>query len=435
MPASTLTLTFTATPTLRGTKLEATVVATGNAAPGGLPYLQADKVEYWWSLTNNFATALEADFIEGSPDAVHAGLIEETTYYYWAFVRDVSGNKGAMYPASPTGGVSVVAIGISGLTFGPANGKITASVAANALTVALKTKAGNDPSATDSIFLAQPGTTLTTGEYQIRQIATAVSLTVSNGSALGIANTNVAFSQWLLLFDDVGTPRLGIVNRSSQDGGILSLPETGIASSTAEGGVGGADGNLIYTAVAVTSKPYRIIGYLVWSSGLAAVGVWNVGPDVVRLTTPGVIPGSVVQENFDFGGGGSTTSIIPSDITIPQISEGGPAGLDVPITPTSAANLLEIDVLVHASASVAGEVIIALFKNSESDATAVAVGLVATADKYVPISMKVVVIAGSTSQIGWSVRFGPAGASTAVTGGAKFQGRHLSSIRVRELRG
>jgi len=152
-----------ATPTLRGNKLKATVLATGPAA--NIPNLLLQTVIFYASLTNDFATA--AEVARGNPEALDAGLIEERTYYYWARAIDASGNLGPVYPASPTAGVACKAIGLSGLAFGIANARLTASVAGDALTIALKTSSGNDPTASDPVYLAFRNAALTAGNYDI----------------------------------------------------------------------------------------------------------------------------------------------------------------------------------------------------------------------------------------------------------------------------
>src|SRR6185369_6413000 len=65
------------------------------------------------------------------------------------------------------------------------NAAIAASVGSNALTVALKTKAGTDATSADVVQVAFRSATQATGTYVVRSITGALSVVVSSGSTLG----------------------------------------------------------------------------------------------------------------------------------------------------------------------------------------------------------------------------------------------------------
>lgn len=178
------------------------------------------------------------------------------------------------------------------------NGKLVASVSANALTVALKTLAGTDPSATDPVYVVMHDQTPGAGGYEIVSITDAKSIFISSGSTMGAVSAE-AFRLWFVLFNDNGTTRLGAVNCKAS-AGIFALDEGTQESSTAEGGAGAADSaGVIYTGTAATTEPFRIVGYATWSTGLATAGTWNAAPDIVVLFGPGVKkPGDIVQTVF-----------------------------------------------------------------------------------------------------------------------------------------
>lgn len=157
------------------------------------------------------------------------------------------------------------------------NGVLTASVAGNALTIAIKTKAGTDPASTDPVLAVFRNATLTNGTYVVRSITSALSVTVSSGSTLG--TTDAVQSQVdVLLYDNAGTVGLAIVN----DAGAPSLDEQSLISTTAEGGAGGADSaSVIYSGSAVSNVPYRFIGYVV--STQATAGTWATAPSKLQL--------------------------------------------------------------------------------------------------------------------------------------------------------
>jgi len=108
------------------------------------------------------------------------------------------------------------------------NGYIVASVAGNALTIAIKTLAGTDPSATDPVIVVFRNATLTNGSYVVRSVTAATSLTVPNTATLGTTN-NLLAKLNALLIDNAGTVELAIQNPTGQ----IQLNENGVISTTA----------------------------------------------------------------------------------------------------------------------------------------------------------------------------------------------------------
>lgn len=230
---------------------------------------------------------------------------------------------------------------------GMVNGTIAESHTGGAVTFAVKTLAGTDPSATNPVYLSFRNVTAATGNYSIVALTAALSLTVSAGSTLGAGNTR-PFRAWLVVFNDGGTLRLGIINclvASTTSPLIYPLRGFQIASSTAEGGLGGADSAAVfYTGTAVSSKAYCIIGYAGYESGLTTAGTWDVAPTRIQLsgsTTP--LPGDVVQTlQVQSTTTGSTTSSSYAAMS---------SGITLDIAPSSAANLVEAMTSGGASAS------------------------------------------------------------------------------------
>lgn len=142
---------------------------------------------------------------------------------------------------------------------------IVASVGSNALTVTL------NPTALDF-----RSATLTTGTPVTRTVPTAISLTVSSGSTLGTVNA-VQSDLYILAIDNAGTVELAIVNAS----GGNDLSETGVISTTAEGGAGAADSaSVIYSTTARTNVAYRVVGLV--RSTQATAGTWATAPSLVQ---------------------------------------------------------------------------------------------------------------------------------------------------------
>jgi hypothetical protein len=441
MSSSDITVAaLTASPTLRGNKLAWTY---SDPRSNALPNIGLDMVEVHASTTNDRTTATKVG--EGITDFTHSALIEDATWYYWIKARDYLGSFGSWYPTSSGAGISAKAVAISGLTFTLNNGKLVASVSANALTIAVKTVAGNDASATDPVSIAFQSGVPANGNYSILTLTAALSLTISSGSTLG-AVSGVPFRLWVVLFNDAGTLRLGLQNST---GSSTSVPAPRIyplfdavtAKSFAEGGAGAADGaGNIYTTIAVASALCRIVGTLEWSSGLVTAGTWSSIPDIIKLySAESNKPGSIVQEDIDeFGSVITTTTLVPLDNTIPQSTEGAEFDSRT-FGAQSACNILEVEVLLNVSHSVASGVIAALFKDSGASATASGWTQIPAADALGQVIVKHRFIAGDTSFHDYKVRAGPVVAGTLTVNGTagaqKLNGTLLSSIKVRELVG
>ena len=142
---------------------------------------------------------------------------------------------------------------------------LTATVAANALTVTL------NPTTLDF-----RSTTLTTGVPVSRVMSSAISIVVSSGSTLGTVSA-VQSRIVVLALDNAGTVELAVVNIS----GGNDLTETGLISTTAEGGSGTADSaSVIYSNTARTNVAYRVVGYV--ESTQATAGTWASTPSTVQ---------------------------------------------------------------------------------------------------------------------------------------------------------
>lgn len=323
--------------------------------------------------------------------------------------------------------------------FAVINGSLTVSVAASALTVAVKGQNGSDPSTTNPVYVLFRNVTAATGDFTLMKLTAATSLVVSGGSTLG-TTSSVAFRVWIVGFNDGGTFRLGVINcRSGVN--IFPLSAWGIASSTAEGGAGGADSaHTFYTGTAVSSKPYAVLGYMTWESGLGTAGTWSAGPTRAQLFGHGVpLPGQRVQQQISASGAVATgTTQIPSDNSIPQNTEGDEY-LAQAVTPSSAANVLNIEhrgVYTNSNAS-AVPITTALFQDSTADALASMTGYTVGQALVAIISLAYAMVAGTSSATTLKIRTGAGSAGTTTfngSGGARLQGGVMASfLRVEEV--
>jgi len=193
------------------------------------------------------------------------------------------------------------------------NLQLNASVASNILTVAVKGNNGNDPSTSNPVLVPFRDATAANGDPAWVSITSALSInTNATGASLGTAN-GVPFRLWVVLFNNGGTPVLALwqsVTGGSAPSGIAPLNEGAVQSTTAMSGSATSAG-VFYTpnGTALTSKAFRILGYLDFASGLTTAGTYASAPTAVQLLGPGVKkPGDIVQTQFAYATAASSVS-------------------------------------------------------------------------------------------------------------------------------
>lgn len=160
--------------------------------------------------------------------------------------------------------------------------------------------------------------------------------------------------------------------------------------------------------------------------------------DAVSAVASEKLAGDVVQVvNVQTGAMATGTGVIPWDDTIPQITE-GTEFMTLAITPTSATNVLLIEVDALLNASNVNYLIGALFKNSDADALAAMAVYQEGASRPQPLNFKHKMTAGGASAITFKFRAGTSGASTVTfngeVGARKFGGIIASSITITEIK-
>jgi hypothetical protein len=117
---------------------------------------------------------------------------------------------------------------------------------------------------------------LTSGAVVSRLVSSAISVVVSSGSTLGTVS-GVQSRIVVLALDNAGTVELAVVNIA----GGNNLTETGLITSVAEGGAGGADSATgVYSTTARTNVAYRVVGYV--ESTQATAGTWATAPSTIQ---------------------------------------------------------------------------------------------------------------------------------------------------------
>lgn len=273
------------------------------------------------------------------------------------------------------------------------NLNLSASVAANALTITLSSPA----SLTFRSASPANGTTSTL------DVSSNLSLVISSGSTLGTSN-GVSARIWVVAFNDAGTLRLGAINCRS---GLNIFPlRDGIFSSTAEGGAGGADSaQVIYTGTAVTSKALTVLGYVEITQ--ATAGTWATAPSLVQaLSSRTKLPGDLVQNSATQSGAyASGTTLTPFDDTIPQIGE-GTEFLTASVTPSAGCNLLKIEHSATYASNVANNITAALFRDLGADALSANGQVFSAAGNTITLGLAHIVLAGAVSATTFKIRAG-----------------------------
>lgn len=135
------------------------------------------------------------------------------------------------------------------------------------------------------------------------------------------------------------------------------------------------------------------------------------------------------------GANNSTANTIPWDDTIPQSSE-GLEFFSLAITPANASSLLEIHVEFQGTSSSVAQIIVALFKDSETDArAAVDANVGVGAGQPTKLMLTYHMTAGSTSAMTFKVRAGAATGSLTIngtSGARKLGGVLVSGITIKE---
>ncbi len=225
------------------------------------------------------------------------------------------------------------------------NGAIAASVAGSALTLAIKTLAGADPSASDPVWFVFRSATASSSTPTVIEVTAALSVTIPSGATLGSSNAT-PFKAWVVATNNGGTVALAVINCfTAASNNVFPLGGWGIAGSVV---------NPIANTVAtfygpgsLSNVPYSVLGYFSYETGstLATAGTYSATPTRLELFRPGVwLPGGTVQSNFapfsTTATNASTATYSPS-VTAPT-STSAAVGPTQSITPSSSAHLLRV---------------------------------------------------------------------------------------------
>lgn len=316
----------------------------------------------------------------------------------------------------------------------PINMTIAAAVAANALTISIKTLAGANPSAADPVLIPFRSQTDASGAIVYEQIVGINTITVPDTALLGTSN-GVPFRLWVVRAIHNGTGQVGVINCLSGtnifkltgwQGGV----STGTMNATAD------SAHVMYVGFGGSNYQYAVLGYMTWESGLATAGTWSAAPTRIQTFFPGMaLPGDIVQTIFNESGAVATgTTQIPNDDTIPQSGEGDEY-FSSAIVPSSAANVLRNEAeAMLANSAAAGALTMALF----GDTNALAASSIAIAGAgQQRLSLKHCMLAGQNTSRTMAIRAGCSSAGTTTLNGSasarKFGGVANSFLNIEEV--
>lgn len=236
-------------------------------------------------LAASATTATELGYVNGVTGAIQTQLDAKQ-------LRSTLTTKGDLYVATASATVARQGIGTdshvlvadsnqtNGLKWaapasnydGITNLTLTASLAANAITIDMKTQAGSDATAADPIKISFLSNTVTSATYNHRSVTGALSVTISSGSTLNTVSAKPA-RIYIYAIDNAGTVELAV----SQ----VLYRETAIITTVAEGGAGAADSTSMYSTTARTGVSYRLLAY--FDSTQATAGAWATALTTFRL--------------------------------------------------------------------------------------------------------------------------------------------------------
>lgn len=155
----------------------------------------------------------------------------------------------------------------------PVNYALAASVAGNALTIALKAASGSDATTLNPIRIPFRNATSATGTPVVRSVTGALTTVISSTSTAGHTSAKAEYL-YVYAIDNSGTVELAWSKTRFDDGSVKT--------TVAEGGAGAADsGHILYSTTARSNVPIKLLGRL--KSTQATAGLWATAISEISL--------------------------------------------------------------------------------------------------------------------------------------------------------
>lgn len=153
---------------------------------------------------------------------------------------------------------------------GIVNASVAASVAASALTIAMKQSAGSDCTTSGYGAVQFRSSTLTSGAKVIRQVTAALSLVIPSTATMGFTNA-IPDSLYVYAIDNAGTVELAVSTEDLWDEGLLWTTTALSAGSTSR--------TVLYSTTARSNVAIRFLGRIDITE--ATAGTWATAPTVI----------------------------------------------------------------------------------------------------------------------------------------------------------
>lgn len=193
---------------------------------------------------------------------------------------------------------------------------LAASVAANALTIALKQANGStDPSTgASAVVIGIRSSTLTSGAFNQRSVTAALSLTVPSTATLGTLNALPAYL-FVYAIDNLGTVELAISRKLFSEDQLISTTAIAAASNSA---------TTMYSTAARTNVPFRLIGRMISTQTVA--GTWAAVPTTLAVGDYGALAFMPPTQQVFTSGSGTYTTPVNAKYLIVQMTGAGGGG-------------------------------------------------------------------------------------------------------------
>lgn len=222
---------------------------------------------------------------------------------------------------------------------------------------------------------------------------------------------------------------------SSANAADASADAAASAAAAAVSGKLTASNNLSDLTSVITARTNLGLGTAATTNSTAyATAAQGTKADAALPNAAGV---TIQTVNTQTGAMATGTTTVPWDDTIPQITE-GTEFMTLAITPTSATNILIIEVVATLNASAVNYIIGALFQDSTANALAAAAVYQEGASRAMNMKFTHKMTAGTTSSTTFRFRAGTGGAATLTfngeVGARRLGGVFASSITITEVK-
>jgi hypothetical protein len=165
---------------------------------------------------------------------------------------------------------------------------IAASVAANALTVALKTSTGSDATSATGIEITFRNATATTGTRTNVSAVSALNVVIPQGATLGYANS-ATNNLYIYALNNAGTVEVGISATLFDEG---TLKSSTAVSNNAD------SSTVLYSTTARTNVGIRLLGRVTVATG-ASAGDWSAAPTEINSSSNFLVVSDAATTTID----------------------------------------------------------------------------------------------------------------------------------------